>query len=161
MRNYSGFYQGHSGYYMVFMNYIAALTLARKNYFASTLSDCHENEVFQDQSSSIKVFSPSPTLSYTITKKPGNFLRCKSYWGSWNSWESLAISSAKVFLLKTDLLFFYLHYIFWKTFTLKVAVTDMKYFATSKFSRSLVHKKNFSLIWQVVFKLGYVFCQER
>ena len=29
-----------------------------------------------------------------------------------------------------------------------------------KFSSSLVHKKNFSLIWQVVFKLGYVFCQE-
>ena len=35
----------------------------------------------------------------------------------------------------------------------------MRYFARSKFSRSLVHKKNFSFIWQVVFKLGYV-CQE-
>ena len=31
--------------------------------------------------------------------------------------------------------------------------------ARSKFSRSLVHKKNFSLIWEVVFKLGYIFCQ--
>ena len=44
---------------------------------------------------------------------------------------------------------------------IKGRVTDMRYFVRSKFSRSLVHKKNFSLIWQVVFKLGYVFCQER
>ena len=43
----------------------------------------------------------------------------------------------------------------------KDTVTDMRYFAGIKFSRSLVHKKNFSLIWQVVFKLRYVFCQER
>ena len=28
----------------------------------------------------------------------------------------------------------------------KGAVTDMRYFARSKFSRSLVHKKNFNLI---------------
>ena len=33
-----------------------------------------------------------------------------------------------------------------------VAVTDMRYFPSSKLSRSLVHKKKFSLIWQVVFK---------
>ena len=44
---------------------------------------------------------------------------------------------------------------------LKGAVTDMRYFARSKSSMILGHKKNFSLIWQVVFKLGYVFCQER
>ena len=37
----------------------------------------------------------------------------------------------------------------------------MRYFAKSKLSRSLVHKKNFSLIQQVAFKLGYVFYQER
>ena len=37
----------------------------------------------------------------------------------------------------------------------------MRYPAMRKFSRSLVHMKNFSLIWQVVFKLGYVLCQER
>ena len=43
----------------------------------------------------------------------------------------------------------------------KGAVTDMRYFGWSKFSASLVHKKNFSLICQVVFKLRYVFCQER
>ena len=29
---------------------------------------------------------------------------------------------------------------------IKGAVTDMRYFAWSKFSRSLVHKKNFSLV---------------
>ena len=43
----------------------------------------------------------------------------------------------------------------------KGAVVDMRYFARSKFSWCLVHNKTFSLIWQVVFKLGYVFCQER
>ena len=48
----------------------------------------------------------------------------------------------------------------WK-YILKVAVIDMRYFARSKFSMSLVLQKNFSLIWQVVFKLGYAFCQER
>ena len=41
----------------------------------------------------------------------------------------------------------------------KVAATDMRYFARTKLSRSLVHKKNFSLIWQVDFNLGYLFCQ--
>ena len=44
--------------------------------------------------------------------------------------------------------------------SIKSAVTDMRYFAWSKLSRSLVHKKNFSLIWQVVFKLGYIFYPE-
>ena len=39
-------------------------------------------------------------------------------------------------------------------------MTDMRYFAGSNFSRSLVHEKNFSLTWQVVFKLGYVFGQD-
>ena len=48
-----------------------------------------------------------------------------------------------------------------KKVKLKAAATDMRYFPRSKLSRSLVHKKNFSLIWQVVLKLGYSFCQER
>ena len=39
---------------------------------------------------------------------------------------------------------------------LKVAPTNMRYFARSKFCTSLVHKKSFSLIWQVVFKGGRV-----
>ena len=34
-------------------------------------------------------------------------------------------------------------------------------YARSKSSWSSVYKKNFSLIWQAVFELGYVFCQER
>ena len=46
-------------------------------------------------------------------------------------------------------------------FIIKGAAIDMRYFAKSKLSRSLVHMKNFSLIRQVVFKLGYLFCQER
>ena len=45
--------------------------------------------------------------------------------------------------------------------SIKGAVTDMRYFERSKFSRSLVHKKNFSLTWEVVFELGYAFCQEK
>ena len=48
-----------------------------------------------------------------------------------------------------------------ESFLIKAAATNMGYFARSKFSRSLVHKKNFSLIWQVIFKLGYLFYQER
>ena len=47
-------------------------------------------------------------------------------------------------------------YILIVTRLFEAAATDMRYFARSKFSRSLVHKKNFSLIWQVVFKSGYV-----
>ena len=43
------------------------------------------------------------------------------------------------------------------TFLFKGAATGMRYFARIKFSTSLVHRKNFSLIWQVVFELGYVF----
>ena len=43
----------------------------------------------------------------------------------------------------------------------KGAVTDMRYFVRSKFSTRLVHKEDFTLISQVVFKLRYVFCQER
>ena len=34
----------------------------------------------------------------------------------------------------------------WWTYDFKVAATGMKYFAWSNFSRSLVHKKYFSLI---------------
>ena len=42
----------------------------------------------------------------------------------------------------------------------KATMIDMKYFAGSKFFGSLVHKKNFGLIWQVVFMLRFLFCQE-
>ena len=52
--------------------------------------------------------------------------------------------------------------ILWATISdIKAAATDTRYFTRSKLSRSLVHKKNFNLMWQVVLKLGYLFCQER
>ena len=44
-------------------------------------------------------------------------------------------------------------------FKFKVAATNMKYFAGSKFLMSSVHKKFFDLIWQVAFKLEYFVCQ--
>ena len=37
----------------------------------------------------------------------------------------------------------------------KIAATDIGYFATNKFSTSLILKKIFGLMWQVVFKLEY------
>ena len=40
---------------------------------------------------------------------------------------------------------------------LECTSTDMRYFAKNKVSMSLVHKKSFSFIWQVVFKLGTYF----
>ena len=48
----------------------------------------------------------------------------------------------------------------WKSyvFKFKSVATNMRYFASSKF---LVHKKNFSLMRQAVFKLEYVYCQEK
>ena len=44
---------------------------------------------------------------------------------------------------------------------IKVTATDMRYFTRRKFSRSLVHKRNFGLIWEVVFNLEYLFHQWR
>ena len=38
----------------------------------------------------------------------------------------------------------------------QVAATNMRYFAGSKYSRSLVHKKMFGLMWQVVFNKYFV-----
>ena len=43
---------------------------------------------------------------------------------------------------------------------IKGAVADIRYFAWSKFSRSLVYKKNFWHDMTSSFQ-GYVFCQER
>ena len=43
----------------------------------------------------------------------------------------------------------------------KGAVTYVRYFGRSKFSRSLAYKNNFGMIWEAVFNLGYAFCQER
>ena len=55
---------------------------------------------------------------------------------------------------------FYIDHVIKKVVSMifKVVVTDV---AGSKFFRSLVHMKNFGLIWQLVFKLGYLFFQGR
>ena len=53
----------------------------------------------------------------------------------------------------TFFLFFDLMHCHWLLLIIKVAATDIRYFAKSKFSRSLVQKNYFSLIW-LVFKLG-------
>ena len=44
---------------------------------------------------------------------------------------------------------------------IEVAVTDMRYLANSKFSRSLVPKKIFDLMLQVFLELKYLFFQGR
>ena len=44
---------------------------------------------------------------------------------------------------------------------IKVTATDLRYLARCKISRSLVRKKTFGLIRQVVFKLEYLFSQGR
>ena len=67
MRNYSGFYQNISGTYIVFVNYIAGLTLPRKIILLQFLSDCKRSLL--RSKFLYENFSPSPTLSYTITKK--------------------------------------------------------------------------------------------
>ena len=67
MRNYSGFYQGLSGYYIVFMNNIPGLTLSIKIILLQLLSACG---VKTFENFSYENFSPSLTLPYAITKKP-------------------------------------------------------------------------------------------
>ena len=47
----------------------------------------------------------------------------------------------------------------YKNRVIKVAATDIRYFERSKLSRSLVQEK-FQLDRQVLFKLGYLFCQQ-
>ena len=57
---------------MVFMNYIAALKLTRKIILLQFLSDCGVKTRPSKNKVLISKFSPSPTLSYTITKKTKN-----------------------------------------------------------------------------------------
>ena len=68
---------------------------------------------------------------------------------------TIITNSSKVYLIGKNIFCnwsFFESYFQW-TFS---SVTEMGYFARTKFS--LVHKKNFSLMWLEVFKLGYVFC---
>ena len=54
---------------MVFMNYTAALKLTRKIILLQFLSDCGVKTRPSQNKVLISKFSPSPTLSYNITKK--------------------------------------------------------------------------------------------
>ena len=59
MRNYSGFYHGPSGYYVVFMN--CDINAYEKNCFAPIFKGLwRENEAFQGQSSYMKIFPNHP-----------------------------------------------------------------------------------------------------
>ena len=64
MGNYSGLYQGLSGYYMVFMNYIAALMLTRK------ISGCDMKTRPSKVKDLIWKIFPHQPLYHTVTKKP-------------------------------------------------------------------------------------------
>ena len=44
---------------------------------------------------------------------------------------------------------------------IKVAAAEMKYFEKRKSSGSLIYKENLDLIWQIVHKLEYLFCEGR
>ena len=50
---------------------------------------------------------------------------------------------------------FYVCKILCRSRAVKVAATDMRYFVKSTFSRGLVRKQNFDLVWQAVFILKY------
>ena len=105
------------------------------------------------------LFLESSQNSYT------RFFLLKKVHFLWNWFFDLFASLCNMFNFQNFVRIIFLLMTFVKSMKLstviKGAATDIRQFARSKFSRSLVHKKNFSLIWQVVFKLGYVFCQER
>ena len=44
---------------------------------------------------------------------------------------------------------------------IKVAAAEMKYLEKRKSSGSLIYKENLDLIWQIVHKLEYLFCEGR
>ena len=82
-------------------------------------------------------------LSFKIQLLSISAIKC------WGDFRIFQFASAK------DFISYKIRYVF------KEVATDMRYFARSKFFRSYTHKKNFSLIWQLVFKWGYIFCQGR
>ena len=67
---YTRFYHDLSGYYMVFIIYIAALTLMRKNFCFSFQVNVTRKRGLRKSKFLYENFSPSPTLPYTITLKP-------------------------------------------------------------------------------------------
>ena len=85
MSYYSGFYQGLSGYIMVFINYIALLTLLKKKCFPSIFNwlTVAWQRVLPRPKFLYEDFFPSRTLPYAITKKSKKkFLKRKSHLGS-------------------------------------------------------------------------------
>ena len=60
MPNYLGFYKGLTGCYIVFMNYIAALTFKRKLLSLSDWQHEVENEAFKDQNSYLENYPYHP-----------------------------------------------------------------------------------------------------
>ena len=76
MPNHSGFYQGFSGYYMVFMNYIAALTLTRKIILLQFLSD-YGMRASKAKVLKWKYFSITHSITYCDQKVKKNFCGAK------------------------------------------------------------------------------------
>ena len=70
---YTRFYHDLSGYYMVFIIYIAALTLMRKNLCVSFQVNVTRKRGLPKPKFLYENFFPSPTLSYTITYKQNYF----------------------------------------------------------------------------------------
>ena len=63
-------YQGVSGYYIVFMKFIEALTLTRKLFCYNFYVTVEWKRGLPRPTFPYENFSPSPTASHTITKNP-------------------------------------------------------------------------------------------
>ena len=95
MCDFSGFYQGLSGCYMIFMNYIAALTLTKKITLLQFFSDCAVKTRPSKAKVLIRKFFPiTHSIIYYNLKAKKSFLRCRGHWGSWKSWRSSVIGSS-------------------------------------------------------------------
>ena len=136
-------------------NYINSLI---KNVFFWKKNKCHTSKVYRKKAmSSLSIKQSSNVISETILDENSDHHLGSIYQLlNWNSTPPVT-----VFFTISDYTLSIEKDTEASIRVFKDTATDMRYFAKSKFSRSLVHKKSFSLIWQVVFKLGYVFCQER
>ena len=97
MRNYSGFYQDLSGYYMVFMNYIAiTLTLTRKIILLQFVSGCDvKTRLSRPRFSSEKFFPNTHSFRHYNQKTKRRVF-----------FEASVIGWPNFFLLKIDVLFY-------------------------------------------------------
>ena len=79
MRNYSGFYQDLSGYFIVFMNYVAALILTRKVILFQFVSDYAKKRGFLKPKFLFEVFfAIAHSILYYNKKDKKRFLVHKS-----------------------------------------------------------------------------------